>query len=130
MSNLSDGNIREYSDGNSIFRRKAGQEQTIKLNKSDFKKYVQSKTEVSYCHAPCICFFPELKIDKNISSTKYVETNFIYSQRVFIQYYTVVMFTAMLSERGCAICKEAAAEYHILANSIRYTGSQEHGFHN
>merc|ERR1711953_1498203 len=66
------------------WQRKAGQEQTIKLNKSDFKKYVQSKSE----------------------------------------YYTVVMFTAMLSERGCAICKEAAAEYHILANSIRYTGSQ------
>ena len=40
------------------------------------------------------------------------------------------MFTAMLSERGCAICKEAAAEYHILANSIRYTGSQEHGYQN
>ena len=40
------------------------------------------------------------------------------------------MFTAMLSERGCAICKEAAAEYHILANSIRYTGSQENGYQN
>ena len=40
------------------------------------------------------------------------------------------MFTAMLAERGCAICKEAAAEYHILANSIRYTGSQENGYQN
>ena len=62
----SDGNILESSDGNSIFRRKAGQEQTIKLNKSDFKKYVQSKTEVSYFHASWICVFPELKINKNI----------------------------------------------------------------
>ena len=48
---LSDGNILECSDDNSIFRRKAGQEQTIKLNKSDFKKYVQSKTEVSDFYA-------------------------------------------------------------------------------
>lgn len=66
------------------WQRRAGQEQTIKLNKSDFQKYVKSKTE----------------------------------------YYTVVMFTAMLSERGCAICKEAADEYHTLANSLRYTGAQ------
>lgn len=66
------------------WQRRAGQEQTIKLSKSDFGKYVTSRTE----------------------------------------YYTVVMFTAMRPERGCAICQEAAAEFHIFANSIRYTGSQ------
>jgi len=64
--------------------RRAGQEQTIKLAKADFTKYVTSRTE----------------------------------------YYTVVMFTAMKPERGCAICQEAAAEFHTLASSIRYTGSQ------
>ena len=56
----------EAWDGNFCFRRKAGQEQTIKLNKSDFKKYVQSKTEVSYCHGPLTFLLP---IDKN--SEKY-----------------------------------------------------------
>ena len=38
------------------------------------------------------------------------------------------MFTAMKPERGCAICQEAAAEFHTLASSIRYTGSQERLF--
>jgi len=64
--------------------RRAGQEQTIKLNRADFGTYVTSRTEYS----------------------------------------TVVMFTAMKPERGCAICREAADEFHVLAASIRYTGSQ------
>ena len=67
-----------------VSRRRAGQEQTIKMTKSDFSKYVTSRTD----------------------------------------YHTMVMFTAMKPERGCAICQEAASEFHILANSIRYTGSQ------
>ena len=31
---------------------------------------------------------------------------------------------ALIADRGCGYCEEAAMEYHILANSIRYTGSQ------
>ena len=33
----------------------------------------------------------------------------------------VVMFTAMSSQRGCAICKTAGEEYTLVANSYRYS---------
>jgi oligosaccharyltransferase complex subunit gamma len=36
-------------------------------------------------------------------------------------YSMVVMFTAMASGRGCAICKQAADEYQLVANSYRYS---------
>jgi len=65
------------------WQRRSGQDGTIKLNKADFKKYVQSKT----------------------------------------QYHTVVMFTALLNDRGCAICQDATNEYHVMSNSQRWTGS-------
>ena len=89
-----------------LFRRRAGQEQTIKLAKADFAKYVTSRTE--YYTGLGLTFIKLLDSLKNFSSLK-----------------KVVMFTAMKPERGCAICQEAAAEFHILASSIRYTGSQE-----
>ena len=67
----------EVWDGNVSFRRKAGQEQTIKLNKSDFKKYVQSKTEVSYCHGPFT--FIAKNIPGNFVCPKRVESNNLFS---------------------------------------------------
>ncbi len=36
-------------------------------------------------------------------------------------YSMIVMFTAMGAGRGCAICKQAADEYHLVANSYRYS---------
>merc|ERR1712038_1760641 len=36
-------------------------------------------------------------------------------------YSIVVMFTALSAQRQCAICKQAAAEYELVANSYRYS---------
>ena len=33
----------------------------------------------------------------------------------------VVMFTALSASRQCAICKQASEEYHIVANSYRFS---------
>ena len=38
-------------------------------------------------------------------------------------YSIIVMFTALSSQRQCAICKQASDEYHVVANSYRH-GSQ------
>ena len=36
-------------------------------------------------------------------------------------YSVIVMFTALSAQRQCAICKQASDEFHILANSYRYS---------
>ena len=36
-------------------------------------------------------------------------------------YSMIVMFTALSSQRGCAICKQALDEYTLVANSYRYS---------
>lgn len=36
-------------------------------------------------------------------------------------YSVVIMFTALAPQRQCAICRQAADEYQILANSYRYS---------
>ena len=36
-------------------------------------------------------------------------------------YSMIVMFTAMSASRQCAICKQASEEYHLVANSYRYS---------
>jgi len=36
-------------------------------------------------------------------------------------YSMIVMFTALSAQRQCAICKNAADEYHMVANSYRYS---------
>ena len=36
-------------------------------------------------------------------------------------YSIIVMFTALSASRQCAICKQAAAEYELVANSYRYS---------
>ena len=36
-------------------------------------------------------------------------------------YSMIVMFTAMSAQRQCAICKQASDEYHLVANSYRYS---------
>merc|ERR1711963_987847 len=36
-------------------------------------------------------------------------------------YSIIVMFTALSAQRQCAICKQAAAEYEVVANSYRYS---------
>lgn len=36
-------------------------------------------------------------------------------------YSMIVMFTALASSRGCAICKQASEEYALVANSFRYS---------
>lgn len=36
-------------------------------------------------------------------------------------YSMIVMFTALSAQRQCAICKQASDEYHIVANSYRYS---------
>ena len=36
-------------------------------------------------------------------------------------YSIIVMFTALSSQRQCAICKQAHDEYHLVANSYRYS---------
>ena len=36
-------------------------------------------------------------------------------------YSIIVMFTALSAQRQCAICKQAAAEYELVANSYRYS---------
>jgi len=38
-------------------------------------------------------------------------------------YSIVVMFTALSASRQCAICKQASDEYHLVANSYRYSQS-------
>jgi len=36
-------------------------------------------------------------------------------------YSMIVMFTALSAQRQCAICKQASEEFHIVANSYRYS---------
>jgi len=36
-------------------------------------------------------------------------------------YSIIVMFTALSASRQCAICKQASDEYHLVANSYRYS---------
>jgi len=36
-------------------------------------------------------------------------------------YSMIVMFTALSAQRQCAICKQASDEYHLVANSYRYS---------
>merc|ERR1712110_425860 len=36
-------------------------------------------------------------------------------------YSMIVMFTALSAQRQCAICKQASDEYHMVANSYRYS---------
>lgn len=36
-------------------------------------------------------------------------------------YSMMVMFTALSAQRQCAICKQASEEYHLVANSYRYS---------
>lgn len=36
-------------------------------------------------------------------------------------YSIIVMFTALSPQRQCAICKQASDEYHLVANSYRYS---------
>ena len=33
----------------------------------------------------------------------------------------IVMFTALSAQRQCAICKQASDEFHLVANSYRYS---------
>ena len=36
-------------------------------------------------------------------------------------YSVLVMFTALSAQRQCAICRQASDEYHLVANSYRYS---------
>ena len=36
-------------------------------------------------------------------------------------YSMIVMFTALSAQRQCAICKQASDEFHLVANSYRYS---------
>lgn len=38
-------------------------------------------------------------------------------------YSIIVMFTALSAQRQCSICKQASDEYHMVANSYRYSSN-------